>query len=168
MKQISYTEEHLLPRLASGDETVAPLLQAQFSHSDGIRGFFVAYLTNAKDETIPEALGTALRNSISDDLVDLACMNVIMPTGVATMHQSAELQENSRRTATKARHVLKYLRTVAPDVVEAQCQAIRAAALDKDGDDDEKVAYWNRFFDSYGYKEQQRKDISIAMEQVLA
>ncbi len=54
------------------------LLKAQLSHSDGIRGFFVSYLTGdgvtaADADNVPPPLIDAMNSVVSDELVSLAC-----------------------------------------------------------------------------------------------
>lgn len=61
------------------EELLVNLLKAQLSHSDGIRGFFVAYLTGdgvtaADADNVPPSLLSAMNSVESDDLISLACM----------------------------------------------------------------------------------------------
>jgi hypothetical protein len=69
-----------------------------------------------------------------------SAMNVIMPTAMKTMHQDAELQQQSAITATRGVRLLKYLRTLNGEV-EPNCRAILNVATDADADDsvDEKL-----------------------------
>lgn len=53
------------------------MLISQLSHSDGIRGFFVTYLTGesspADNPTVPVALQKAMAQVNANELVPLAC-----------------------------------------------------------------------------------------------
>ena len=69
--------------LPPSSSNLEELLQAQLSHSDGIRGFMVSYLTAevspADQDDIPTPLIQALKaqfrsETARDDLVSLACM----------------------------------------------------------------------------------------------
>lgn len=105
-------------------------LQAQLSHSDGIRGFMVAYLSgnnsggadgdggnSSSPLEIPSVLLEAIQDQLqndndaaavaaADDLVSLMCMNVIMPTAMISMHQDPEQSASSARTAERGLTVL--------------------------------------------------------------
>ena len=89
MKQVGYASEivPLLKKTSSSDENnkneaeITELLKAQLSHSDGIRGFFVMYLTGNQEEDdddegndqIPKSLIDAMNTVESEELVSLAC-----------------------------------------------------------------------------------------------
>lgn len=79
MKQVSHASE-IVPLLKDDPpEDLAEKLAAQLSHSDGIRGFFVTYLTGqgkdtpADKDVVPEALLNAIQAANQTDLVPLAC-----------------------------------------------------------------------------------------------
>jgi len=171
MKQVSHASE-IVPLLSMEEnEELSAMLQAQLSHSDGIRGFFVNYLTGegytaADAAGVPPPLMSAIK-TVSDrkDLISLACMNVIMPTAMSTMHTDGSLQQSSAKTAQRGIKVLNYLATLSPEEVKHFCEAITAAAArdDESDDDDAKVLYWTKFFANYGYEAQQRQDILSAI-----
>ena len=84
MKQVQYGADlsnELLEENPS--DNLKDLLQAQLSHSDGIRGFMVSYLTSESEEevdlstpNVPDILVEALREQVQskpDDLIPLAC-----------------------------------------------------------------------------------------------
>jgi hypothetical protein len=164
-------------------------LRAQLSHSDGIRGFMVTYLTTAAaavvgsesdDATIPQALVDAITEQIdpvndSNDLISLMCMNVIMPTAMITMHQEEELSQQSAVTANRATRllqaVLKNSNKTVRDAVTTQCEAILAeATAENDAAEDDTVAarkYWKKFFDKWGYQSNERRNIADAIVTVL-
>ena len=81
MKQVQYGSE--LSNSIKEDPSNADALErikAQLSHSDGIRGFMVSYLTNDGSSdgelTVPDGLAAVLREmtrSNPEELVPLAC-----------------------------------------------------------------------------------------------
>lgn len=160
---------------------VTELLKAQLSHSDGIRGFFVTYLTGSvgsgsgddammtvadKDE-VPKSLVEAMNTVDSDELVPLACMNVIMPTAMKTMHEDEALAQSSAQTAQRGIKVLKVL--MDKPAMKKQCEAIYKVSVGSNNDDDDKdIKYWTEFFEKWGYKQQQREDIETTMAEILS
>lgn len=184
MKQVSHSQK-IVDMMTSDDDDdddsdkVVDLLRAQLGHSDGIRGFFVTYLTMEGEDTpadqqeVPTSLVTAMKEASSkeDELVSLACMNVIMPTGMITMHKDPALSLTSQKTATRGIRVLQSLGRHKP-LVKQECEAILAAAnaneTSAESVDDSKVKYWRSFFAKWGYKEIQRRDIAKAIESVLS
>jgi hypothetical protein len=178
MKQVSYAEA-IVPLLAdsSNEHMCVERIQAQLGHSDGIRGFFVTYLTMMGDDTpadqanVPPALLTAMQGVVNEkELVSLACMNVIMPTGMITMHQDEELSQQSQITAERGVRLLRALRDKAK--VKEECEAILAVAS---GSQDivssghsTKVAFWQDFFIKWGYGDIQKRDIAQAVQSVLS
>ena len=101
-------------------------------------------------------------------------MNVVMPTGMITMHKEEELAQQSQTTAERGLRVLQTL--LSHGNTRAQCRAILAVARGTSAsgeqqvakDVDEKLfAYWTEFFDKWGYKELQKRDIAQAMMSVL-
>jgi len=139
MQQISHAVElvDLIDAPDTDQSELTEMIKAQLSHSNGIRGFFANYLTMdgpADLEQVPTPVLSAMY-SIEDqsDLVSLSCMNVIMPTAMSTMHQEAELQENSRKTAVRGIKILLALNSNAE--VGLNAKAIHAAATcSGDGD----------------------------------
>lgn len=63
------------------EEQITELLSAQLSHSDGIRGFFVSYLTSSDesedidevDVDVPSALVAAMGTANKEELIPLGC-----------------------------------------------------------------------------------------------
>lgn len=124
MKQVSYAGR-LVPLLSvnsAEDELqneISRRLQAQLSHSDGVRGFFVTYLTGSSSSSaddpsddqdeIPILLVKALAQTDPNELVPLACMNVVMPTGMITMHTDPQLSQASTQTAQRGQRILQCL-----------------------------------------------------------
>lgn len=173
LKQVSYAQT-LIQQLADEDPlSVQDSLTAQLSHSDGIRGFFVAFLTAeppslADEDPLPAVLLSALQHTYSEDLLSLACMNVIMPTGMVTMHTDEKLSQQSAWTAERGCRVLHALREMHPTEVEAQCRAILAVAEGRETGNDQLVCYWADFFEKWGYGEAERVTIAAAMQNILS
>lgn len=169
MKQIGHASD-IVPLLSMEDnDELLIMLEAQLSHPDGMRGFFVCYLTGegttvADAPHIPPPLAAALKSVPGqNDLLSLASMNVIMPTAMSTMHTDKILQEASAKTALRGIKVFNYLAKIYPVEVKAICDAI-LAAVNADGSSDEiQVAYWKKFFVSYAYQDQQSQDIRSAV-----
>lgn len=179
-KQLGYAAE-ICARLAEheeGNDDVTQLLQAQLSHSDGIRGFFVQYLTTGEDskEFLPRPLQTALTKLCTDleednDLISLTCMNVVMPTAMSTMHTDPDLQASSRSTAQKGIQVLQFLRSCRRKEVTTTAKAmVEAASRPKEEDSkdaDPDVDYWKRFFDRYDYGPRERSNIASSISEAI-
>ena len=135
MRQLGHASQ-IIPLLqphedgdAPSDEEISALsavLSRQFSHSDGIRGFFAVYLTSpeslAVNDDVPMVLAEAVRNSDKKVMVPLACMNVIMPTAMSSLHEDAELRECASKTAVNGMKILRLLKD--DDDVMMNCKAI--------------------------------------------
>jgi len=168
MKQVGHAAAivDLLASSSSQDddeEILTKALTAQLSHSDGIRGFFVNYLTGEIDneqdqvdivnpadlEQIPHALLQAIQNiQPKDELISLSCMNVIMPTAMTTMHQDPLLAANSAKTAQRGTRILQALLqdddNQVQEKVRQTCKAIYEVATTttvEDDNDDNKATY---------------------------
>jgi len=160
-------------------------LRAQLSHADGVRGFMVTYLTMKKDKedsNIPPALLKVLLELIdpkndSNELINLMCLNIIMPTAMVTTHKDPELAQQSAITAARAMNLMTAVMDVsgkdseAREAVTKQCKAILEMATSKDFSvegDTEAQKYWSRIFEQWGYQETQLGDIANAVRMVLA
>jgi hypothetical protein len=176
MAQVSHSEK--LVTLLKEDsqvleqEEVVARLKAQLSHSDGIRGFFVTYLTGAGDDTpadqssIPQALVAAMEVADLTELIPLACMNVVMPTGMITMHQDPELSAQSKKTSDRGIRFLTSMKSNAE--VQKTCEAIIAVATSSQGQvSDDSFQFWTKFFKNWGYQDAQKVDIATAIRSVL-
>eukprot|EP00519_Triparma_laevis_P004155 CAMPEP_0182509958 /NCGR_PEP_ID=MMETSP1321-20130603/27770_1 /TAXON_ID=91990 /ORGANISM="Bolidomonas sp., Strain RCC1657" /LENGTH=122 /DNA_ID=CAMNT_0024716341 /DNA_START=170 /DNA_END=535 /DNA_ORIENTATION=+ len=79
----------LVPLLTSSSAVMASslkkILKEQLKNSEGIRGFFVAYLTGeGEDIRVPNILEEAIMECENvEELIELSIMNVIMPTAQA-------------------------------------------------------------------------------------
>lgn len=96
-------------------------------------------------------------------------MNVVMPTGMITMHEDPELSEQSKKTSERGAKILASLRD--SQLVKDNCKAILAVATDESDlaaeADGKLVKYWAAFFEKWGYKEKQKKDIANVIKPVL-
>jgi len=181
MKQVSHAQTlvDLLLSETEGQQNesdLEALLTAQLSHSDGIRGFFVTYLTGSDENDgamikVPEVLQKAMAQVDAEELVPLACMNVVMPTGMITMHEDPTLSQSSRLTSQRGSRILECLLEF--PLARDNCQAILSVATD--GNDptcknakSDMVEYWREFFDKWGYKDKQKKDIATAISNILS
>jgi len=171
-------------------QQIFKILKAQLSHSDGIRGFFVSYLTSPEevegneiddiaddDVVVSPTLIAAMEVANKEELIPLACKNIVMPTGMITMHKDPEQSSESRKTAQRGKKVLASLRALSSshneDIVKS-CRAIHAVAtsenkdLQKDIDHEEhEIKYWTGFFKKWGYENRQKKDIAEAISEFL-
>ncbi len=186
MKQVQYGGEltEALMELDSGDEAnqkkLRESLSAQLSHSDGIRGFMVSYLTGSGEDTITaemiateqdpqillETVARLLSKENSEDLVSLMCMNVVMPIAMITMHQDPALSEASRLTAARGIRLLGSV-VGASSNISQNLEAIQNAAQ-QTNTDNKLVEYWINFFGKWGYEEAQTKDIAAAVGELLS
>jgi hypothetical protein len=175
MKQLGHASQ-LIPILHPDDEgglsddesaEVLQLLTKQFAHSDGIRGFFAVYLTSPESlntDEVPSVLAKAVKGSDMKVMVPLACMNVIMPTAMKSIHQDEELKECASQTAQNG---LKILRLLKGDrhVID-NCQAINQVASNEEVEEgDDLVEYWDTFFTNYKYGSIQKADISQVIQE---
>lgn len=172
MKQVSHAStivELLEDNKEENQDELKRMLTTQLGHSDGIRGFFVTYLTGetspADDPVVPSVLKEAMTQVDPKELVPLACMNAIMPTAMITMHEDPNLSEQSRKTSERGIRILAAISDCKK--VQENCEAVLAAATDSFKGEAKLVEYWNDFFDKWGYKEEQKKDIVNAVTAVL-
>ena len=106
-------------------DALLELLSRQINHSDGIRGFFAVYLTSPESLTVddvPDVLAQAVKSADTKVLVPLACMNVIMPTAMSSIHTDDELKECASKTAMNGKKILRLLK--GHDLVVNNCKAI--------------------------------------------
>jgi len=169
------------------DSTPAPpeveeTLNAMMSSSDGIRGFFVAYLTGPEPPLpVPPVLSLAM-SKVHDpnDLIDLSIMNVVMPTAMAATYRAAaeeggetdamegsnaSMAKTSEVTAEKGTLVLEELMRFAegdPRFGRVDDQVSKVLRVAEGGEDE----FWTAFFEKWGYEEPQRRAIRDCMEAI--
>lgn len=191
MKQVGYGADMTEALTALGNDSQDPVaqqlkdsLEAQLSHSDGIRGFMVSYLTGSYESSTKEDGGIDAAEMIAkeqdpqilletvsgllnadqnEDLVSLMCMNVVMPIAMITMHKDPALSEASRLTAARG---IRLLGSVVNASILENLRAISTAA--NSSSDDKLVEYWTDFFAKWGYEETQKKDIAAAVEEMIS
>jgi len=148
-------------------ELLSSMISAQLSHSDGIRGFMVSYLTGEGPlDDLPETLTESMEQlENKEELISLACMNVIMPTAMVTLHKDEELSNSSKMTASKGKKVAGVLMKY--DEMKAQCDAICAVAKEQATESSNINKYWIDFFEKWGYGSEQKRDIALAMVELL-
>mmetsp|Transcript_17132 Transcript_17132/g.34863 ORF Transcript_17132/g.34863 Transcript_17132/m.34863 type:complete len:187 (-) Transcript_17132:88-648(-) len=152
------------------NDILSEILAKQLSHSDGIRGFFAVYLTSPESlttEEVPPILAEAVRGADEEIFVPLACMNVLMPTAMTSIHQDPELQECASKTANNGKKILRLV--CDKDLVKRNCAAILnvcdgdARGCGSDVVDGDLIEYWKKFFVNYKYEEKQKQDIAVAI-----
>jgi len=153
------------------EEGLIELISDMLSHSDGIRGFFVTYLTMDLESefVVPKILLLSMKDSNLDEIIPLACMNVVMPTAMMSIHTDPALSQSSARTASRGMAVLASLREHAP--VDKNCKAIiQAASTTAEYEltaDQGLVEYWKKFMKNYGYEKKQLQDIVSSISTVV-
>ena len=156
--------------LEDGDESKNGSITAILSHSNGIRGFFVNYLTdeslNFPEKKLPPVIMDAHgSNSMSRDFLRIIKMNFIMPTAMVVTHaeQNNEVAlESSEVTARRAATVLWATASVSSTVRE-EVSAARVAASGDIGNKDPIVEFWKRFYSKWGYGETHLVSISESL-----
>jgi hypothetical protein len=174
MKQLGHASQ-IIPFLhpedgsSPSEEESAALLEViskQFEHSDGIRGFFAVYLTSPESltvEEVPSVLAAAVKGADTKVMVPLACMNVIMPTAMSSIHQDPELKECAAKTAENGIKILRLLKGDS-DVV-SNCQAIYQVSTGAADGGDDLIEYWNKFFVNYKYGPDQKALIAEVIKE---
>ena len=119
MKQLGHASQ-IIPLIhpQEGDapmsyDALLELLTRQLNHSDGIRGFFAVYLTSPESLTVddvPTVLAQAVKSANTKVMVPLACMNVIMPTAMSSIHTDDELKDCASKTAMNGKKILRLLK----------------------------------------------------------
>lgn len=158
--------------LERDDPAVAPLLAELFRTSDGVRGFFVNYLTDpslTKPDCAepPAALLDAISGAADTQMLsELMVMNVVMPSATSMSHLrngDTEAAEGSRLTAKRASALvssatLKRARAEMLAVL-AVCEGQGPCSMVTE----ERLTFWSEFCDRWQYDEQQRQMISMVM-----
>lgn len=154
--------------LEADNADVEPVLAAMLKSSDGIRGFFVQYLTDAElskpdAPEPPAALMKAMASAPAEVLAELMVMNVVMPTATSLLHvrnNDIGMAESSRLTARRATAVVSALRPPAALIdlrcLLAVCDNTAAAAGIGATVPTERLEFWRQFCDRWQYDEVQR------------
>uniref|UniRef100_A0A7S1ZUM6 Uncharacterized protein n=2 Tax=Trieres chinensis TaxID=1514140 RepID=A0A7S1ZUM6_TRICV len=156
------------------EQMISELMCAQFSHPDGIRGFFTTYLTGEGDaladmEDVPKPLRDAMKQANLEDLASLACMNVIVPIASMSKLSDSTLVANAAHTAERAKHILRNMRG-SVNVIR-NCAAIYIVAMgigDKNPEGhNELILFWNDLFAASNFTDKQKEDIASAFTDLL-
>ncbi|GMI45432.1 hypothetical protein TrCOL_g1610 [Triparma columacea] len=187
--------ELVTKHLENGDNTSSSgneVLRAQLTTSDGIRGFFVSYLTrDAPPAPPPPSLYAAIANvpaSSSDDLIDLSIMNVIMPAAQSKYFEkqardvkesdamegsNVSMMKTSALTCKHGKEVLKVLIELSSTTpkferVKSEIGNCIAAANNPSPPSPpaSDVQRWMPFFDKWGYDGDQIKEISKELKEL--
>ncbi|MEB3317234.1 MAG: hypothetical protein VKO39_03740 [Cyanobacteriota bacterium] len=138
------------------DEVLADEVGKLVCDRDGARGFFVVSLTGASPlmDRLPEPLVLRLR-MIGSDVVDLTVRNLAMSSAMAVHHrrqQDQSMLEGSLKVQSRSRDLLAQLD---PVLVKEKLERLLAGLK---GDNEEKA-----FFERWGYDEEQRNSIELAL-----
>jgi hypothetical protein len=142
------------------DEVLGDRVAQLVASRDGARGFFVVALAGdgALMDRAPEPLIQSLRQA-GAGVVDLTVRNLAMSTAMALHHrrnQDPESELASQRVSERSKELLRQLE---PGLVKARLESLLAASRRGEGDDVE-------FLERWGYDDQQREQISRAIESV--
>ncbi|KAG8470674.1 hypothetical protein KFE25_009095 [Diacronema lutheri] len=154
------------------DPAVAPLLGELFRTSDGVRGFFVNYLTDPSltkpdSASPPAALLNALNGAENKGMIsELMVMNVVMPSATSMAHLrngDEDAAVGSRLTARRASALLSSA-TIEPAradmlAVLAVCEGQGPCSTVTE----ERLNFWGTFCNRWQYDEQQRQMIAMVM-----
>lgn len=154
------------------DEELSELLTAQLSHRDGIRGFFAAYLagegdTLADGEIMPAPLMLAMKRADTEAMVQTACMNVVISTAMMTIYNDPVLKANSAKMAKRSKKILSFLEGSMHMMKNCEAIVVVATGANDHRANQQLVKLWNGIFKSYGYKEEQLRDIVIAFTDLV-
>jgi len=158
---------------SSPAEVPQPLLNALLSRPEGMRGFFVTFLTDESLKSLDDGK-TPLSNRVKQAILaapamkiaDIMVKNLIMSAAVEVMHRENGDLENADRSALTVRRAAKVVIEVGGSLnaVRQQLQAARAGITDTlqlrhtpavaMGDKDEpQQGYWVGFLESQGYSD---------------
>lgn len=162
-------------------DALSDRLHAMLSHADGVRGFFVTYLTDPTLESIADApnglsplVVSELRRSNPAMVAPLAVMNVMMPSATALAHEAsgnAAAAAGSLLTQARAARVLEALLSdpeAGPptrsklEAARAGAERFSAAAAIDSGDE------WDAFFRRWSYDATQMAAVREALDEVLS
>ena len=130
--------------IISARNQLVQLLAAQLSHEDGIRGFFVAYLTGegrdttADAEQVPVLLAEAMKQSNFEYLTYSLCMNLITPTAMISVYDQQNQQPLAQNSAVVAQRTKRIMASLQGSInMVKNWEAIIVAAKKKTNLNDE-------------------------------
>lgn len=149
------------------DEVLADRVADLVASRDGARGFFVVGLTGAAPlmDRLPESLVAALRQA-GDGVVDLSVRNLAMSSAMALQHQRSgdrTLQAGSEQVRRRSTELLRHLE---PAAVKRRLESLLAAAGAEAAVAGPAVEEDRAFLARWGYDEEQKREIILAIEAV--
>ena len=145
------------------DEVLADRVAELVASRDGARGFFVISLAGDGPllDRLPEALVLQLRLA-GAAVVDLSARNLAMSTAMALHHgRQGDGEQRAGSLRVQAR-CTELLRQLDPALVTLRLEGLLTAAQAGDGAGAEDLAFLER----WGYDEEQRQAIALAIEAV--
>ena len=145
------------------DEVLADRVAELVASRDGARGFFVISLAGDGPllDRLPEALVLQLRLA-GAAVVDLSARNLAMSTAMALHHgRQGDGEQRAGSLRVQAR-CTELLRQLDPALVKLRLEGLLTAAQAGDGAGAEDLAFLER----WGYDEEQRQAIALAIEAV--
>ncbi|KAK1740225.1 hypothetical protein QTG54_009175 [Skeletonema marinoi] len=131
------------------------VLQKQFAHSDGIRGF--SQIADDGRSSVGASRGCERSRYESNGS---SCMHeCYYANAMSSIHQDPELKD----TADNGIKILRLLKGDS-DVV-SNCKAIYQVSSDEVEGGDDLIEYWNKFFSNYKYGSEQKADISRVIKE---
>jgi hypothetical protein len=158
------------------DPAVGPLLKELFATSDGVRGFFVNYLTDptlSKPDAAepPRALLDAMSAAPAAMLSELMVMNVVMPSATSMVHLRNGDEEQAAGSRLTARRASALVSSGNIEPVRGDMLAV-LAVCEGNGPctavPEERLIFWSQFCDRWKYDEVQRQMIAMVMKALTA
>jgi hypothetical protein len=156
--------QKLLDRLAQEElpetslkETVSKLVSTR----NGARGFFVAYLTDARpfaDHPDPEII-EALKNQ-PEEVSELLVKNLAMSTAMAIAHSRNAQPDQAQQSLQVSRRSADLIVRVGGDRLTAEAQSLWQSVTDASGS-------YTTFLEKWGYDAEQKAAIASRLEDVL-
>jgi hypothetical protein len=152
----------LLDTLSQGKlETSKELVSKLLSTRNGARGFFVAYLTDARpfaDNPDPEII-EALKSS-PEEISELLVKNLAMSTAMAITHTRNAQLDQAQQSSQVSRRSADLMGRVGGDRLRAEAQDLWQSVTDSSGS-------YTTFLKKWGYDDEQKAAIASRLEDVL-
>jgi|APCry1669189000_1035189.scaffolds.fasta_scaffold00958_4 hypothetical protein len=145
------------------DEVLADRVGQLLASLDGARGFFVVALAGESPllDRLPEPLLLQLRCA-GAAVVDLSARNLAMSTAMALHHARQEDREQRAGSLRVQARCTELLRQLDPALVKQRLEGLLSAARAADAAGAEDLAFLER----WGYDQEQRQAIALAIEAV--
>ena len=163
---IAYTQDWLEQIATNEIETAQILsdLKTLLSHRNGVRGFFVAYLTgeNVLADKPPTVFIEAFQ-ATAENIKEILVKNVAMSTAMAIAHgrnNDAKNQAASERVTRRSQNILRLLAaTDAKTTFQQEKEALLSAVKTQTGE-------YETFLKRWKYDDEQRAAIKISLEAI--